>query len=129
MELEQLLKPTDESTLIAAFLQGLREELRTAAQLLSMSAVDAFILDDGVQHERNSMLVASASREQHVSAFPADVTQSPSSENVVHNTIVAQLSTLAAQMKSLANSVAAMVASSSRPTSACEHSHLTSSSY
>jgi hypothetical protein len=33
MELEQLLKPRDESTLVVAFIQWLSEEFKTAAQL------------------------------------------------------------------------------------------------
>jgi invasion protein IalB len=51
------------------------------------------------------------------------VTQSSSSENVFHNTIVAQLSTLTTQLKYLTDSVVAMVASSSCPSSAGKHQH------
>jgi hypothetical protein len=129
MELEQLMKPPDESTLVVAFIQGLRVEFKTAAQLLSTGTVDAFTLDDVVQHVRDSMLIASAPVEQHVYAFLAEVTRSPSSENVVHDAIVAQLSTLTAQMKSLTDSVAAMVASSSRPSSEGARRHLIRCSY
>jgi hypothetical protein len=75
------------------------------------------------------MLLVSASTEQHVSAFPVEVTQSRSSQNAIHDAIVAKLSTLAVQMKTLANPVAAIIASSSRPTSTCEHYHPTIYSY
>jgi hypothetical protein len=68
MELEQLMKPPDESTLVA-FIQGLREEFKTAAQLLSTGAVDAFTLDDVVQHVRDSMLIASDPAPQPVLHF------------------------------------------------------------
>jgi hypothetical protein len=56
-----------------------------------------------------NMFVTPVPVEQHHSAFHVEVTQSPySSENVVHNAIVAQLSTLTTQMQTLADSVAAM---------------------
>jgi hypothetical protein len=59
MELEQLHEPPDESTLVVAFIKGLRAEFKTAAQLLSTGDVDAFILNDVVEHVRGSMLIAS----------------------------------------------------------------------
>jgi hypothetical protein len=70
------------------------------------------------------MPIASALADQHVlSTFPAEVAQSISSENDVNDAIVAQLSALTAHMKSLADSMAAMVVSPSRPSSAGEHRH------
>jgi hypothetical protein len=129
MELKQLLKHPDESTLVVALIQGLREELRLllsfylrvlstpspSMMLLSMCA----ILCPSPRPDGTTCLCA----------FPAEVTRSPSSENVVHEAIVAQLSTLTTQMKALPHSVAAMVASSSRPSSAGAHRHPISCPY
>jgi hypothetical protein len=67
MELEQLVRPPDESTLVVAFIQGLREEFKADAQLLSTGVVDAFTLDDDVQHVRDSLLITLVPPEQHVS--------------------------------------------------------------
>jgi hypothetical protein len=48
MALEQLLKPPDESILVVAVIQGLREEFKFGAQLLSTGAMDAITLDNVV---------------------------------------------------------------------------------
>jgi hypothetical protein len=58
MELEHVLKPPDESSRVVAFIQGLREEFKIAAQLLSAGDVDAITLDYAVEHGRDSMLIA-----------------------------------------------------------------------
>jgi hypothetical protein len=63
---------------------------------LSTGIIEAFTLDDFVHHVCDSMLIASAPTELPFSAFPVEVTQSPSSENVVHDVIAALLSTLTA---------------------------------
>jgi hypothetical protein len=76
-----------------------------------------------VQHVRDSMLIASAPTERSLSAL--HLTQSASSKNVVHDTLVAQLAILTTQMKFIVYSVAAMVASSSHPSSAGDHRHPT----
>jgi hypothetical protein len=71
MELEQLLKPPDESTLVVAFIQEQGEKLKTSAHFLSTVVVDAFTLDVVIQNVRDSMLIASAPAEQCVFAFSA----------------------------------------------------------
>jgi hypothetical protein len=117
MELEQLHKPPDESTLVVAFIQGLREEFKTAAQLLSTCVVDAFTLDDVVQHVRDSMLIVSTPADVAISAFLAEAHITPAPASVTAATqdaMATQLSTLAEQVKSLAESVAAVLASPSR---------------
>jgi hypothetical protein len=129
MELEQLLKPPDESTRVVAFIQGLCEEFKSVGQLLSTGAVETLTLNVLLHHVCDSMLIPSAQTKRPFSAFLAEVSQSPSSENAVHDAIAAQLSTLTAQMKSLADSVATIVASSSYPSSACEHRHPVICSY
>jgi hypothetical protein len=114
MELEQLHKPPDESTLVVAFIQGLREEFKTAAQLLSTGVVDAFTLDDAVQHVRDSMLIVSTQADVPIFAFHAEAHATPTLASVTQDAMATQLSTLAAQVQSLAESVAAVLASSSR---------------
>eukprot|EP00873_Tetraselmis_striata_P035537 jgi/Tetstr1/455801/TSEL_042595.t1 len=49
-ELECMDKAPDESTLVIAFIKGLRDEFRTAAQILSTRVVTATTLDAAVQH-------------------------------------------------------------------------------
>jgi hypothetical protein len=65
------------------------------------------------------MLIISTLADVPVSAFPADAMSPPAHALVNREASVTQLSTLTAQMKSLAESVAAVVASSSRPS--CRH--------
>jgi uncharacterized membrane protein len=88
VELEQLHKPLDESTLIIAFIQGRREEFKNAAQLLSTGVVDAFTLDDVVQHVRDSMLIVSTQVDVSVSAFPDDSLSPPTHALVTQEAIV-----------------------------------------
>jgi predicted RNA-binding protein YlxR (DUF448 family) len=121
MELEQLLKPLDEFTLVVALSQGLRGEFKTAAQLLSIGVVDAITLDDAVQHMQDSMLIVTALAETPISAFLANATPVLASQAITQNAIVAQLSTLIAQMKSLDEYVVAVAASSSRPSRGGDH--------
>jgi hypothetical protein len=108
MELEQLHKPLDESTLVVAFIHGLREEFKTAAQFLSTGAVDAFTLDDAVQHVRDSMLIVSTLADVPIFAFPAEAHVTPAPASVTAATqdaMATQLSTLVVSRCVSSNSV------------------------
>jgi hypothetical protein len=73
MELEQLQKPLDESTLIVAFIHGLRLEFTTAPQHLSTGVVDAITRDDVMHNVRDSMLIVSTHADVSASALPVAV--------------------------------------------------------
>jgi sarcosine oxidase delta subunit len=64
-----------------------------------------------------------ARRTRRQALEPTRHTAAPSYDNVVHDTITSQLSTLTTHMKLLADLVAVMVASSSRPSNACDQRH------
>jgi hypothetical protein len=60
------------------------------------------------------MLIVSTPADVHVSAFPGETHATPTRESVTQDAIATQLSTLTTQVKSLAKSMAAVVAYSAR---------------
>jgi hypothetical protein len=114
MELEQLLKPREESILGVAFIHGLREEFKSAAQLFSIGVVDVHTVADVVRHVRDSMLIVATHADTIVLvivlAFPAGTALTPAHKAVTQDAIVAQLFTLSTQTKFLTESIATVVA-------------------
>eukprot|EP00873_Tetraselmis_striata_P042795 jgi/Tetstr1/463059/TSEL_007996.t1 len=105
MELACMDKAPDESKLVVAFIKGLRDEFRTAAQILSTRVVTATTLDAAVQHVWDSMLTVDPEpADQPTSTFAAD-----NSSNVAIDSNAAILFTLkmlSTNMESMASSVA-----------------------
>jgi hypothetical protein len=113
MEMEQLLNPLRlwRSCKVSV-------TTSTTVHFLSTGVVDVVTLDDVIQHDRDFMLIALGRVDALIAVFRADVDSPPplpSSDIVQHGAVITQLTTLTAQMKALADSVAALAATSRRP--------------
>eukprot|EP00873_Tetraselmis_striata_P029975 jgi/Tetstr1/450239/TSEL_037277.t1 len=106
MELECMDKAPDESTLVVAFIKDLRDEFRTAAQMLPTEAVTATTLDAAVQHARDSMLTVDPEpADQPTSTFAADGSSNVAVES--NSAILSTLKMLSTNMESMVSQAAA----------------------